>query len=179
MSKDKHNFLFFYKVDPSTLRSQIIDTLCYILVILGFIGNLLGLFIFTTSRRTWRISSTYVHLATASSIMNVLCVIRYAFVLHSRLRNLLYDLVGDMWWICTIYEFSFVFRVISSWIALFWMFERLMHVSRRLKTFFRQYNSFKLKIIIPLIIILIVFSCVIAPPLCMYQPVLLEYVNIK
>ena len=70
---NKRATLLFYKVDRSTTHSQLIDTSCYILVILGLIGNILGLFIFTTSRRTWRISSTYVCLATSSSITNLLC----------------------------------------------------------------------------------------------------------
>ncbi|CAF1125535.1 unnamed protein product [Rotaria sordida] len=174
MFNAKHVSLLFHKVNTSTFHARIVDSLCDVLVILGFIGNILGLFIFSLCRRTWRISSVYAYLATSSSITNLLCVIRYAFVLNSKLQNILYELVGQKWWACKIYEFSFCFRVISSWITLFWMFERLLCVSTRLRTFFNRWNSFKLKFIIPISIIIIILGCVIAPPVYMFQPGILD-----
>ena len=146
MSIDKHQSILFHKIQNFTLQTRVIDALCCILVLLGLFGNILGLFIFSSSRRTWRISSIYAYLATCSSITNVLCVIRNAFVLHSISRNLLHDLVEQKWWACKLYEFSFSFRVIASWITLFWMFERLMCVSVRLRTFFSHCNSFKTQV---------------------------------
>ncbi|CAF3519988.1 unnamed protein product [Rotaria sp. Silwood1] len=166
--------LLFYKVDSSTLQTQIIDSLCWVLVIMGLIGNLLGLFIFSSCRRTWRISSIYVYLATASSITNLLCVIRYSLILHSKFRNILYEYVGEKWWACKIYEFSFSFRIVSSWITLFWMFERLLCVSTRLQTFFYQWNTFTLKFIIPISIIILILGCIIGPPLYMFEPHILD-----
>jgi hypothetical protein len=179
MSNNKHVSLLFHKINVITLHTRVIDTLCYVLVILGLIGNILGLFIFSSSRRTWRTSSIYANLATCSSLTNLLCVIRYASVLHSTSRYILRDLVGQTWWGCKIYEFSFSFRVISSWITLFWMFERLMCVSTKLRSFFNRCNSYKLKFIIPIVIVITLLSCIIGPPVYMFQPVILEYVNIK
>jgi hypothetical protein len=176
MTSVKHVSLLMHKVNDITLQIRIINIVCYILVILGLVGNILGLILFSSSRRTWRISSIYVYLATCSSITNLLCVIRYIFVLHSGLRNILYEIVGEKWWACKIYEFSFSFRIISSWITLFWMFERLICVSTQLRTFFNRWNSFKLKFIIPIIIVISILSCVIGPPVYMFQPQILEYV---
>ncbi|CAF1308468.1 unnamed protein product [Rotaria sordida] len=143
-------------------------------VILGFIGNILGLFVFWSSRRTWQVSSAYVYLATSCSITNLLCVIRYVSLLHSRFRNILYELVGQIWWACKVYEFAFSFRVISSWITLFWMFERLMCVSKKLRACFNKCNSYQLKFIIPILLILTILSCVIGPPVYMFEPQILD-----
>ncbi len=114
-----------------SFRTRIKNISCIILFILGVMGNVLGLVIFSSSCRFRRISTVYVYLATWSSITNLLCVIRYASILHSTSRYFLRQLVGETWWTCKSYEFSFSFRVISSWITLFWMFERLICVPRR------------------------------------------------
>ncbi len=178
MSANERVLEVFRQSNVFTLQTRVTDILCYILVILGIIGNLLGLFIFFLSRHAWRRSPIYIYLAICSSITNFLCVIRYASVLHSRSRNILHDLAGHIWWACKIYEFSFSFRVISSWITLFWMFERLMCVSTRLRSFFNRWNSFKIKFIFPISIIIIILSCVIGPSVYMFQPQTFEYVKI-
>jgi hypothetical protein len=160
------------------LLTHTTDAVCYVLVILGIVGNLLGLFIFSSSRRTWQISSVYAFLATCSSITNLLCVVRYASILQSTSRHILRQLVEQRWWACKLYEFSFSFRVISSWITLFWMFERLMCVSTKLRSFFNRCNSYQLKFIIPIIIMSIILCCVIGPPVYMYEPEIIpKYVN--
>jgi hypothetical protein len=163
-----------------TLRTRLMDIMCGILFILGIVGNMLGLFIFSLSRRTWRISSIYACLATCSSITNLLCVIRYAFVLHSISRQILYELVQQTWWACKFFEFTFSFRIISSWITVFWMFERLMCVSKRLRTSFNQCVSYKLSFMIPIIMIILIIGCVIGPPVYLYQPETIpKYVTIQ
>ncbi|CAF1382269.1 unnamed protein product [Rotaria sordida] len=174
MADQKHVSLLFHRLNVSTLQTQIIDILCYILVILGFIGNILGLFVFWSSRRTWQISSAYVYLATSNSITNLLSVIRCVSLLHSKFRNILYELVGQIWWACKIYEFTSSFRVISSWITLFWMFERIMCVSKRLRACFNHCNSYQLKFIIPILIVLTILGCVVGPPVYMFQPQILD-----
>jgi len=180
MTINKHISLLVPEINPYTVQARVTDTICCVLVFLGIVGNMSGLFIFSSSRRTWRISSVYACLATCSSITNVLCVIRYASILHSTTQQILRQLVGQTWWACKIYEFSFSFRVISSWITLFWMFERLMCVSRRLSTFFNRWYSYKLKFMIPIIMIILILSCVSGPPVYMYQTeIILEYVNIR
>lgn len=178
MSDDKHVSILYYEVNVFTIQTRIVDTLYCILVILGLIGNVLGLFIFSLSRRTWRISSIYAFLATASAITNVLCVIRYAALLHSTSRNILHRLVGEIRWICKFYEFTFSFRIISSWVTVFWMFERLTCVSRRLRRITNRCNSPIFKFILPIIIIITILICAIGPPVYMYQPQLIsKYVN--
>jgi len=170
--------LLFHKVNVLTLQTRITDIVCDILFILGVVGNVLGLFIFSLSRRTRRVSSIYVCLATCSSITNLLCVIRYTLILHSTSRHILRQLVGQKWWACKLYALSFSFRVISSWITLFWIFERLICVSTRLRTFFNRWFSYKLKVLIPIIMIILILSCVIGPSVYMYQPeIILKCVN--
>jgi hypothetical protein len=179
MSNDKLIPLLFHKVNVLTLQTRLMNIACNVLFILGVIGNMLGLFIFSLSRRTWRISSVYACLAICSSITNLLCVIRYASILHSTSRNILHQLVGHIWWACKFYEFTVSFRVISSWITLFWIIERLMCVSTELQTFFNQCNSWKFKSIIPIMMMILILSCVIGPPVYMYQPEIMpKYVNI-
>ncbi|CAF0968821.1 unnamed protein product [Adineta ricciae] len=154
----------------SSLQTRILNILCYILVCFGIIGNVLGLFIFSSSRRSWRVSSTYAFLATCSSITNLLCVFRYSAILHSSTRHRLHKLVGGYSTACKLYEFSFSFRVLSSWNTLFWMFERLMCISIRLRTLFAPCNSYQIKFILPLGMIIFILLCVIAPPLLMFEP---------
>ncbi len=157
-------------LDVLDLRVRFTDILCYILVFFGLFGNVLGLFIFSTCRRTWQISTIYVYLATTSSIINLFCVIRYALILHSKSQYILRQLVGHVWIACKLYEFTFSFRLISSWITLFWMFERVTCVSKRLRSIFYRWNTSKIKFIIPIILIIIILVCVLGPSLYMYEP---------
>ncbi|CAF4273552.1 unnamed protein product, partial [Adineta steineri] len=170
MVHDQYMSLSLVNINISSYCMQFIDSLCYILVILGLVGNILGLLIFSSSRHTSKISSVYVYLATSSSIINIFCVIRYALVLHSKSRIIINNLIGHVWFACKLYELSFCFRLISSWIILFWMFERVTCVSKRLRTLFYGWNASQLKFIIPCIIIFIILGCVIGPPAYMYQP---------
>ncbi|CAF0995808.1 unnamed protein product [Adineta steineri] len=169
-SYNKHVSILYHKIHTFTLQTRLINTSCYILFILGIIGNTLGLFVFCSSRRSWRISSTYTFFASSSSIINFFCMLKYVFVLHSSSRNILHDLVGQKWWACKLFEFSFSFRVISSWITLFWMFERLTCVSRKLRLLSERCEPYKIKFIVPVVMMIIIFSCVILPPVYMYQP---------
>jgi hypothetical protein len=59
------------------------------------------------------------------------------------------------------------------------MFERLICVSRRLRRFFHRWHSYNLRFIIPIVIIILILSCVIRPPVYMFQPQVFEYVAIK
>ncbi|CAF1499584.1 unnamed protein product [Adineta steineri] len=169
-SHNTHVSILYHKIHTFTLQTQLLNTSCYILFILGIIGNTLGLFIFCSSRRSWQISSTYTFFASSSSIINVFCMLRYTIVLHSTSRNILHDLVGHKWWACKLYEFSFSFRVISSWITLFWMFERLTCVSKKLRLLSERCEPYKIKFIVPVAMMIIILSCVILPPVYMYQP---------
>ena len=177
MLDDEHVSVLFVNIDTLDIRVQFTDYLCFVFVIFGLIGNIFGLCIFSSSRHSWRISSIYVYLATCSSIVNLFCVIRYGLILHSKSQRILRELVGHIWLACKIYEFSFAFRVISSWIILFWMFERLTCVSKRLRTLFYRWNASRFKFVLPFIMIIIIVVGVIGPPLYMYQPQLFKYVK--
>ena len=174
MSHYSHKSILFDQIHHVTLQIRIVDTLSCILVILGLFGNILGLFIFSSSRRAWRISSIYASLATSSSITNVLGVIRYGSILHSRTRNLLHDLVEQNWWACKIFEFSFSFRVIASWITLFWMFERVTCVSKRLRTCFHHCHCSNFPFLLPIVILTSLLIWIIGPPIYMFQPQIIE-----
>ena len=177
MLTGQHQAFLLHQIEIDTFRVQLVNILSCILVMLGVIGNIFGLFIFASSRRTWRVSSSYACLAACNSITNLFCVFRYASILHSMTRFLLHQLVGEHWWACKFYEFSFSFRIISSWITLFWMFERLMRVSRRLRQFCHRWCSFKFYFLIPILLILIILVCVIGPPMYMYEPQMTSFTN--
>lgn len=177
MLSDQHVPFLLSDINVLDIRVQFTDYFCCILVILGVIGNVLGLSIFSSSRRIRRISSTYVYLATSSSIINLFCVVRYALILHSKSQMILRELVGHVWLACKMYELSFVFRVISSWITLFWMFERLTCISKKLRTFFYRWNRTSIKFLIPILLLILILFAVILPPLLTYQPQISPYVN--
>lgn len=170
MLHNRHVSVLMRQADQSIIRVEITDRLSCILVVLGIVGNLLGLCIFSSSRRTRQLSSVYVYLATSSSIINLCCVIRYSLILHSKPLNIISDLVGHNWSVCKIYELSFGCRVISSWITLFWMFERVTCISKRLRNIFYRWNASRMKFIIPLIIVLIILLFVLGPPVYMFKP---------
>jgi len=174
----EHVPLLYQKFDPNDFLTTTVDSLCEILFPLGTIGNLLGLFIFSTSRRSTRISTAYTYLAISSSITNLLCLIRYASILHSYSRDVIRELVGQFWWACKIYEFSFAFRIISSWITLFWMFERLICISTKLQTFFHRSKLTKFKFILPMSLLIVILSSVIGPPVIMFEPNTITYLNV-
>jgi hypothetical protein len=169
MSGDYHIPLLFREIDVFSRHTRLLDTVCISLFILGIFGNILGLFIFSSSHRSRRISSVYVFLATCSSITNLLSIIRYTSILHSTSRHFLRQLIGQTWWACKLYEFSFSFRIISSWITLFWMFERLVCVSKRLRSYLNRWCSFKYKFLIPTIMIILIVGCVIGPSIYLFQ----------
>ena len=164
--------------NPITLQTTIIDILCYILIVFGILGNLLGIFIFSLTRFARRKSTIYVRLAICNSIANVFCIFRYASILHSKSRFILYDLTGHFWLACKIYEFSFAFRIISSWITLFWMLERLIYSSTKLQTFFFRWNLTKFKFILPMSLLIVILSSVIGPPVIMFEPNTITYLNV-
>ena len=111
--------------------TKTIDWICVILFILGFIGNLLGLVVF--SSRRFRCCSTYVILALSSFTINLICIVRYSLLLHSTARLWLTVNVVDSYWLaCKFFRLSTSFRVLSAWVTVFWVIERFVYVSSRL-----------------------------------------------
>jgi hypothetical protein len=109
----------------------LINWICILLFTLGFIGNLLGLIVF--SSRRFRCCSTYATLALTSFTINLICIIRYSLLLHSTTRKWLSNnFVGLHWLTCKIYRLSSSIRVLTAWVTVFWVIERFLYVSSRL-----------------------------------------------
>ena len=113
------------------------DSICVILFTLGFIGNLLGLVVF--SSRRFRCCSAYASLALTSFSINLVCIIRYTLLLHSTTRRWLSDNVVSMHWLtCKIFRLSSAFRVLAAWVTVFWVIERFIYVTSRLHLLFNR-----------------------------------------
>ena len=148
VASDLHQFFILSRFFKSNARSTrkfssmfsiitLINWICVSLFILGFIGNLLGLIVF--SSRRFRCCSTYSTLALTSFTVNLICIIRYSFLLHSTTRRWLSDhFVGLHWLTCKIYRSSSSVRVIAAWVTVFWVIERFVYVSSRLNLMFKQ-----------------------------------------
>ncbi|CAF0829562.1 unnamed protein product [Rotaria sp. Silwood1] len=150
-----------------------IDWICVILFILGFIGNLLGLVVF--SSRRFRCCSTYASLALASFSINLICVIRYTLLLHSTTRRWLSDnIVGIHWLTCKIFRLSSSFRVLAAWITVFWVIERFVYVTSRLHLSYNRGEKFhfleKYKYLCMIIIALIMVIIVSGPTVIFFAP---------
>ncbi len=153
------------------------DWICIILFILGFIGNLLGLAVF--SSRRFRCCSTYTTLALTSFGINLVCIIRYSLLLHSKTRRWLSDHIASSHWItCKIFRLSSSFRVIAAWITVFWVIERFIYVSSRLNILFNRREKFQLfekyKYICMILISLIMIIIVTGPTVIFSTPIIIK-----
>ncbi|UJR27646.1 hypothetical protein I4U23_008927 [Adineta vaga] len=148
------------------------DSICVILFILGFIGNLLGLVVF--SSRRFRCCSTYAILSLTSFSINLLFIIRYSLLLHSTTRRWLSEnIVSTHWLSCKIFRLSSSFRVIAAWITVFWVIERFIYVTSRLNLIDRHVNFHllkKYKFLWMVIIIIIMVSIVTGPTVLLFSP---------
>jgi len=121
----------------------VIDWICIILFVLGFIGNVLGLVVF--SSRRFRCCSTYATLALISFTINLICIVRYSLILHSTTRRWLSEyVVNTQWLTCKFYRLSSSFRVLAAWVTVFWVIERFIYVSSRLNVLFNQRERFQI-----------------------------------
>ena len=149
------------------------DWLCVILFILGFIGNLLGLIVF--SSRRFRCCSTYAILALTSFSINLICIIRYTLLLHSTTRRWLSDNIVSMHWLtCKIYRLSSSFRVLAAWVTVFWVIERFIYVTSRLHLLFNRREKYilfeKYKYVYMILIALIMVIIVTGPTVIFFSP---------
>ncbi|CAF1277270.1 unnamed protein product [Adineta steineri] len=148
------------------------DWICVILFILGFIGNLLGLVVF--SSRRFRCCSTYAILSLTSFSINLICIIRYTLLLHSTTRRWLSDnIVSTYWLTCKIYRLSSSFRVLAAWVTVFWVIERFIYVTSRLHLFnLHEKSCFlkKYKFLCMIIISLIMVFIVTGPTVFFFSP---------
>ena len=151
----------------------LIDWTCVILFSLGFIGNLLGLVVF--SSRRFRCCSTYATLALASFTINLICIVRYSFLLHSTTRRWLSDyIVSAHWLTCKIYRLTSSFRVLAAWVTVFWVIERFIYVSSRLNLLFNRREKFqvleKYKYIYMICVAFIMIIIVTGPTIAFFSP---------
>jgi hypothetical protein len=147
------------------------------LFFLGFIGNVLGLVVF--SSRRFRCCSTYAVLALASFGINLICIIRYSLLLHTSTRKWLSDrVVASNWISCKIYRLSSSFRVLAAWVTVFWVIERFLNVSARLHLFGRQTEAIlsmnKHKYLSMIVICLLMIVLVSGPTVYFYAPVTIQ-----
>lgn len=162
-----------------TLAIVTTDWLCVILFILGFIGNLLGLVVF--SSRRFRRCTTYAILALTSFSINFICIIRYTLLLHSTTRRWLSDyIVSTHWLTCKIFRLSSAFRVLAAWVTVFWVIERFIFVTSRLRLFFdrREKKNFlsRYKFIF-MIFIAFIFVFVVTGPTVFFSSTNISYSN--
>jgi hypothetical protein len=155
------------------LSIVMIDWICILLFILGFIGNLLGLVVF--SSRRFRCCSTYAILALASFTINLICIVRYSLLLHSTTRRWLSDhIVSEHWLTCKFFRLSSSFRVLAAWITVFWVIERFIYVSSRLNLLFNRRERFqifeKYRYFCMICISLIMITAVTGPTVIFFAP---------
>ncbi len=149
------------------------DWICVILFILGFIGNLLGLVVF--SSRRFRCCSTYAVLALTSFSLNLICIIRYSLLLHSTTRRWLSDKIVSVHWLtCKIFRLSSSFRVLAAWVTVFWVIERFSYVTSRLHLLSNRREKLgyleKYKFVFMIIIALIMVIIVTGPTVVFFSP---------
>lgn len=153
------------------------DCICAGLFILGFIGNLLGVVVF--SSRRFRCCSTYATLALTSFVINLICIVRYSLLLHSKTRRWFADYIANAHWIsCKLFRLSSSFRVLAAWITVFWVIERFLYVSSRLNFLFNRREKFQLfekyKYFSMIFISLLMVVIVTGPTVIFYRPVLIR-----
>lgn len=123
--------------------TAIVDWTCIVLFVLGFIGNLLGLVVF--SSRRLRCCSTYATLALTSFAINLVFIVRYSLLHHSSTRLWLTNNVVNIHWLaCKIFRLSASLRVLSAWVTVFWVIERFVYVSSRLNFLFYRSERYQL-----------------------------------
>ena len=146
--------------------NEIFDWICIIMIILGSIGNFLGLIVFS-SRKFRR--TTYGRLAIASLIINLLCVYRYSLLLHSNTRRWIAYQVGQSWIYCKLYRFSSCLRILSAFVTVGWTYERFIYVTTNFH--FLTENNFvkKYKYYLMTFACLIIVAALTGPTVYFYE----------
>ena len=147
--------------------NEIVDWICIIMIILGSLGNSLGLIVFS-SRKFRR--TTYGRLAIASLIINLLCVYRYSLLLHSSTRRWITYKVGQSWFNCKLYRFSSCLRILSALVTVTWTYERFTYVTTNFHYFLNNPYIKKYKFYFMTILSLIVCVALTGPTVYFYEP---------
>lgn len=173
--------LNLFDVNNDSLRptmfslNKVFDWICVSFFVLGLIGNLLGLIVF--SSRRFRCCSTYSTLALTSFTVNLVCIIRYSMLLHSTTRKWLSDKIVAFHWInCKVYRSTSSIRVVAAWLTVFWVVERFVYVSSRLNFVstetlrFRFIKKYRYSLMIFIVVLMLVL--VTAPTVYFYSPII-------
>jgi hypothetical protein len=148
--------------------NEIVDWICIIMIILGSIGNSLGLIVFS-SRKFRR--TTYGRLAIASLIINLLCVFRYSLLLHSITRRWITYKVGQSWFNCKLYRCSSCLRLLSALVTVVWTYERFTYVTKNFRFFTNNQFIKKYKFYFMTILSLIIVATLTGPTVYFYEPI--------
>jgi len=148
------------------MTKEIVDWICIIMIILGTIGNILGLIVFS-SRKFRR--TTYGRLAIASLIINLLCVFRYSLLLHSDTRRWITYKAGQSWFNCKLYRFSSCLRILSAFVTVAWTYERFTYVTTNFQFFTKNQCVKKYKFYFMIILSLIIITSLTGPTIYFYQ----------
>lgn len=146
--------------------NEIFDSICIIMIILGTIGNSLGLIVFS-SRKFRR--TTYGKLAITSLIINLLCVYRYSLLLHSTTRRWIAFKSGQSWFNCKLYRFSSCLRMLSAFVTIVWTYERFTYVTTNFRFFIKIPFIKKYKFYLMTILSLIIITAVTGPTVYFYE----------
>ena len=148
------------------ITNEIVDWICIIMLILGSIGNSLGLIIFS-SRKFRR--TIYGRLAIASLIINLLCVYRYSLLLHSNTRRWITFKAGQSWFNCKLYRLSSCLRILSALVTVLWTYERFSYVTKNFQLFSSNQFLEKWKYYLITILCLLIVTTLNGPTVYFYQ----------
>ena len=149
-----------------SITNEIVDLICIIMIILGTIGNSLGLIVFS-SRKFRR--STYGRLAIGSLIINLLCVYRYSLLLHSETRRWITYKAGQSWFNCKLYRLSSCLRLLSAVVTVVWTYERFTYVTKTFQLFPQNKSLQKYKFYLITLFSLVLVATVNGPTVYFYQ----------
>ncbi|CAF1418595.1 unnamed protein product [Adineta ricciae] len=146
--------------------TEIVDWTCIFMIILGTIGNTLGLIVF--SSRKFR-QTTYGRLAIASLIINLLCVFRYSLLLHTSTRLWITHKAGQSWFTCKVYRISSCLRILSAFVTVAWTYERFTYVTTNFQ--FLTVNQYvkKYKFYFMISFSLIIITSLTGPTIYFYE----------
>jgi hypothetical protein len=147
-------------------QSEIVDFICILMIVLGSLGNTLGLIVF--SSRKFRRTS-YARLAIASLVINLLCVFRYSLLLHSETRRWITYKVGLSWFNCKLYRLSSCLRILSAFVTVVWTYERFTYVTSNFHFFSSHQWKVKLKFFVLISLSLLLIAALTGPTVYFYE----------
>ena len=147
--------------------SELVDWICVMMIILGTLGNSLGLIVF--SSRKFRRTS-YGRLAIASLIINLLCVFRYSLLLHSETRRWITYKAAQSWFNCKLYRFSSCLRILSAFVTVAWTYERFSYVTTNFHFSSVDQLKNKVKFLLMATLSLLLITALTGPTVYFYRP---------